>query len=184
MKLVVAVGGASGAIYASVLLEKLAAIQQVEAGVVLSPNARLTWELEMGTPFRETEYPFDFYEPGDFMAPFASGSAGYEAMVVCPCSMGQLARMAQGVSTDLVSRAADVMMKERRRLVLVVRETPYSLIHIENMRRIALAGGVICPASPSFYSRPQDMRALAATVVDRALQLLGLSANDMFRWGE
>ncbi len=184
MKLVLAIGGASGAIYASVLLEKLRAMQGLEVGVVLSPNARLTWELELGSPFRETEYPaFTFYRPDDFMAPFASGSAGYEAMIVCPCSMGQVGRMAQGISTDLVSRAADVILKERRRLVLVVRETPYSLIHIENMRRITLAGGVVCPASPSFYSRPKDMRSLAATVVDRALELAGLSVEGMFRWG-
>ncbi len=184
-KIVVAVGGASGALYASVLLGKLEKLQaEAEVGVVLSPNAHLTWELELGEVFSSASYPaFRFYEPDDFMAPFASGSAGYEGMVICPCSMGQLGRIAQGVSTDLISRAADVMLKERGRLVLVPREMPYNLVQIENMRKLTLAGGIICPASPSFYSRPQSFEELAATVVDRVLQLLGLSANDMYRWG-
>ncbi len=185
MKVVVGVGGASGSLYASVLLERLRALEkEVSVGLVLSPNARLNWEIEMGRVFDESQYPFDFYAADDFMAPFASGSAAYEAMIVCPCSMGLLGRIAQGISTDLISRAADVMLKEQRRLVLVPRETPYSLIHLENMRRIALAGGIICPASPSFYSRPKTFEQLAATVVDRVLQLIGLSAKDMYRWGE
>ncbi len=184
-KVVVGISGASGALYAAVLLSKLRTLEkEVQVGVVLSPNARLNWEIEMGEAFDERSYPFDFYAEDDFMAPFASGSAAYEAMVICPCSMGLLGRIAQGVSTGLMSRAADVMLKERRRLILVPRETPYSLIHLENMRRIALAGGIICPASPSFYSRPETFEQLAATVVDRVLQLLGLSAREMYRWGQ
>ncbi len=104
-------------------------------------------------------------------------------MFICPCSMGTLARIASGISNDLTTRAADVVLKERRKLILMVRDTPYSLIHINNMKLITEAGGIICPASPSFYSRPQTFEELAATVVDRALDLAGLSVN-AYRWGE
>ncbi|TNE56797.1 MAG: UbiX family flavin prenyltransferase [Bacteroidetes bacterium] len=183
-KLVVAISGSSGAIYAKVLLDKLAALSsQWEAvGVVLSDNARLNWELELG-PVDFSQYPFDFYEKNDFYAPFASGSARYNTMIVCPCSMGTLARVATGVSTDLITRAADVMLKERRRLILVTRDTPLSLIHINNMKTVTEAGGIICPASPSFYSRPVTVEDLAATVVDRVLDLAGFDLKS-FRWGE
>lgn len=183
-KLVVAISGSSGAIYAKVLLDKLLQLQdQLEAvGVVLSDNAKVNWELEIGTP-DFSRYPFKFYEKNDFYAPFASGSARYGAMIVCPCSMGTLARIAAGVSNDLVTRAADVMLKERRRLILVTRDTPLSLIHINNMKTVTEAGGIICPACPSFYSKPTDIEAIAATVVDRVLDLAGLEAKS-FRWSE
>lgn len=117
------------------------------------------------------------------MAPFASGSARYDAMIVCPCSMGLMGRIAQGVSNDLTTRAADVMLKERRRLILVPRDAPYNLIHLENMRALTLAGAIICPASPSFYSRPQTIEEVAATVVDRVIDLAGLEISS-YRWGE
>ena len=183
-KIVVGVGGASGAIYAKVLFDRLVSLRdQWEAvGVVMSDNARFNWELELGSA-SYGDYPFRFYESNDFRAPFASGSAKYGEMIVCPCSMGLLARIAHGVSTDLITRAADVILKERRRLILVPRDTPYSLIHLNNMRLIAEAGGIICPACPSFYSKPDDFEALAATVVDRVLDLAGLEV-DAFRWGE
>ena len=116
------------------------------------------------------------------MAPFASGSAKYGAMIICPCSMGTLGRIAAGTSEDLTTRAADVMLKERRKLVLVTRDTPLNLIHINNMKIITEAGGIICPASPSFYSRPQTMEQLAATVVDRVIDLVGLTQKT-YRWG-
>jgi 4-hydroxy-3-polyprenylbenzoate decarboxylase len=119
----------------------------------------------------------------DFMAPFASGSGKYDAMIICPCSMGTLGRIASGVSDDLMTRASDVMLKERRKLILVVRETPYNLIHINNMKTITEAGGIICPATPSFYSRPQNMEQLAATVTDRALELAGITLPDTYSWG-
>lgn len=183
-KIVVAITGSSGSIYAKVLLDKLAALrpQWAAVGVVLSDNAVLNWELEIG-PVNLEAYPFDFYEKNDFYAPFASGSAQYDTMIVCPCSMGTLARIATGVSNDLVTRAADVVLKERRRLIVVPRDTPLSLIHLNNMKTVTEAGGIICPASPSFYSRPQTLEDVAATVVDRVLDLAGFDLKS-YRWGE
>ncbi len=183
-KVVVAIGGASGAIYAKVLLDKLQQLhpQIDQVGIVMSENAKLTWKLELDNEDYKN-YPFSFYEKNNFMAPFASGSAKYETMIVCPCSMGVLGRIATGVSTDLTTRAADVVLKERRRLILVVRDTPYSLIHIRNMQTVAEAGGIICPASPSFYSRPKTFEELASTVVDRVLDLAGFDLNS-YRWQE
>lgn len=183
-KIVVAVGGSSGALYAKVLFDRLAHLraQWAAVGVVMSDNARFNWQHELGNEdYRH--YPFDFYEKNDFMAPFASGSARYEVMIACPCSMGLLARMAAGISDDLPTRAADVMLKERRRLILVPRETPFSLLHLRNMTALTEAGAIICPAIPSFYSRPATLEQLAATLVDRVLDLAGFQL-DSFRWGE
>jgi 4-hydroxy-3-polyprenylbenzoate decarboxylase len=184
-KIVVAISGSSGELYAKILLDKL---QQLEAqwdavGVVLSDNAVINWELEVGKPQFE-DYPFDFYDKKDFYAPFASGSAQYDTMIVCPCSMGMLARIATGISNDLITRAADVVLKERRRLILVTRETPLNLIHINNMKTVTEAGGIICPAVPSFYGNPNSIEAVLATVVDRVLDLAGLQLEGAYRWGE
>jgi 4-hydroxy-3-polyprenylbenzoate decarboxylase len=184
VKVAIGIGGSSGSIYAKVLLDRLVQIQdQAEAvGIVMSDNAKFNWEYELGNRSFE-QYPFKFYSKSDFMAPFASGSAQYKAVIICPCSMGLMGRIATGVSNDLITRAADVALKERRRLILVPRDTPYSLIHINNMKAITEAGGVICPASPSFYSRPDTFEALAATVVDRVLDLAGFDLES-YRWGE
>jgi flavin prenyltransferase len=202
-KIVVAIGGSSGSIYAKVLLDKLKTLgNQIEAvGVVMSENALLNWELELGEKFDREKYEntpknaenteggyssvslFKFYEKMNFFAPFASGSARYDTMIVCPCSMGLLARIATGVSNDLVTRAADVVLKERRRLIIVPRDTPLSLIHLKNMTTLTEAGAIICPAMPSFYSRPTSFEALAATVIDRVLDLAGLEL-DSYRWSE
>lgn len=183
-KIVIAVGGSSGSIYAKVLFDRLQQIadQWAAVGVVMSDNAKYNWELELGNKAYD-QYPFDHYDKKDFMAPFASGSARYDTMIICPCSMGIVGRIAAGISDDLTTRAADVILKERRRLILVPRDTPYSLIHLDNMKRITEAGGIICPASPSYYSRPQNFEELAATVVDRVLDLSGFSL-DTYRWGE
>ncbi len=183
-KIVIAITGSSGSIYAKVMLDKLTQLrdQWTAIGVVFSANAKLNWELELG-PMDLTPYPFDFYQPNDFFAPFASGSARYDTMIICPCSMGTLARIATGVSNDLVTRAADVVLKERRRLLVVTRDTPLSLIHINNMKTVTEAGGIICPACPSFYSRPHTLEEVAATVVDRVLDLAGLEQTS-YRWGE
>jgi 4-hydroxy-3-polyprenylbenzoate decarboxylase len=183
-KVVIAISGSSGALYAKVLLDKLIQLQpQCEAiGVVLTENALLNWELEVGPPDLSV-YPFQFYQPRDFFAPFASGSAKYDTMIVCPCSMGMLARIATGVSNDLITRAADVVLKERRRLILVTRDTPLNLIHINNMKVLTEAGGIICPASPSFYSKPDTIEAVIGTVVDRVLDLAGFEL-EAYRWGE
>lgn len=183
-KIVVAVTGASGSIYAKVLFDRLMSIpEQVEAvGVVMSDNAKKVWEFELGNT-GYSKIPFPFFAKDNFMAPFASGSAKYDTMIVCPCSMGTLGRIASGISNDLVTRAADVILKERRKLVLVTRDTPLNLIHIRNMETVTEAGGIICPASPSFYSKPDSLESLAATVTDRVLDLVGLEINS-FRWSE
>ncbi|MBT4738282.1 MAG: UbiX family flavin prenyltransferase [Flavobacteriales bacterium] len=183
-KIIVAVTGASGSIYAKVLFEKLQKLsnQIEEIGVVMSDNAKFVWETELGN----TDYnklPYTFYEKQDFMAPFASGSANFKTMIVCPCSMGTLGRISSGISNDLTTRAADVILKERRKLILVARETPLSLIHINNMKTITESGGIICPATPSFYSNPTSFEELASTVVDRVLTLSGFEHNS-FSWGE
>ena len=182
-RVVVAVGGSSGSIYAKVLFDRLQEMhtQWDRVGVVMSDNARYNWELELGDQSYQ-DYPFDFYQKNDFMAPFASGSARYSSMLVCPCSMGLLARMAQGISNDLVTRAADVMLKERRKLIVVPRDTPYSLLHLRNMTLLTEAGAIICPATPSFYSKPTTFEELALTVVDRVLDLAGFEP-DTYRWG-
>jgi 4-hydroxy-3-polyprenylbenzoate decarboxylase len=183
LKLVVAVSGASGSIYAKVLLDKLVSMndQLEEVGILMSDNAKAIWKQELGNEQYLT-YPFKLYEKNDYLAPFASGSARFGAMVICPCSMGTLGRIASGISNDLTTRAADVMLKERRKLVLITRDTPLSIIHIQNMKAITEAGGIICPASPSFYSKPQTFEQLAATVVDRVIDLIGLRQKT-YRWG-
>jgi 4-hydroxy-3-polyprenylbenzoate decarboxylase len=182
-KIVVAVTGASGSIYAKVLFDKMLSLkdQFSKLDVVMSENAKYVWKHELGNKdYQNTG--FDFYAKNDFTAPFASGSAGYHSMIVCPCSMGTLGRIAAGVSDDLITRAADVMLKERRKLILIIRETPYNLIHIGNMKTVTEAGGIICPATPSFYSRPKTSEDIAATVIDRALDLAGIELST-FRWG-
>jgi 4-hydroxy-3-polyprenylbenzoate decarboxylase len=184
-KIVISVTGASGSVYAKVLFDKLKQLDaQIEKiGVVMSDNAKEVWKYELGNESYNT-YPFEFYAQNDFFAPFASGSAQYDMMIICPCSMGTMGRIAAGISNDLTTRAADVILKERRKLILMIRDTPYSLIHINNMKTITEAGGIICPASPSFYSKPQNFEQLAATVVDRIIDLCGIENKKTFRWRE
>ena len=181
-KIIVAITGASGSIYAKVLLDQLVVLKdQIDAvGIVMSKNAKDVWEFELGNDSYK-DYPFKYYEKNDFMAPFASGSALYKIMIVAPCSMGTLARIATGVSNDLVTRAADVILKERRKLILINRDTPLNLIHINNMKTITEAGGIIMPASPSFYSKPINFEELAATVINRVIDLADLK-KDSYRW--
>lgn len=179
-KIAVAVTGASGATYARQLMRHLAKTS-AEVHVVWSDNARTVWEHELASKDHDS-FPFKVWDKGDFFAPFASGSAGFDALIICPCSMGTLGRIAGGISNDLITRAADVMLKERRKLICVVRETPYNLIHIRNMAAVTEAGGIICPATPSFYSRPQTMEEVADTVIHRVLQLAGVP-TDSYRWG-
>jgi len=182
-RLIVSITGASGAIYAKLLLEKLEKLsdQWEKIGVIMSANAKYVWKTELGEDHQS--YAFvDYYEKADFNAPFASGSGKYDTMIIIPCSMGTLGRIAAGVSDDLGTRAADVILKERRKLICVARETPYNLVHIRNMETITLAGGIICPATPSFYSRPQTIDEVALTVVDRVLDLAGFDIK-AYRWG-
>jgi flavin prenyltransferase len=182
-KIVLAIGGSSGSIYAQRLMYKLKMMPSITVGVIVSDNAITNWELEIGTWNSSIWSEFTFYEKKDFFAPFASGSARYETMIVCPCSMGLLARIATGVSDDLMTRAADVILKERRKLIIVPRETPYNLIHLQNMTTLTQAGAIISPASPSFYSRPTTLDEMVDTVVDRVLSLAGLD-NGGYQWGE
>jgi 4-hydroxy-3-polyprenylbenzoate decarboxylase len=182
-KIVVAVTGASGSIYARLLLDKLLALkdQWQSLAIVMTDNAKEVWKTELDNEDYRN-YTLPFFSQRDFSAPFASGSGKYNTMIIVPCSMGTLGRIATGVSSDLITRAADVILKERRKLICVVRDTPYNLIHIRNMETLTLAGGIICPATPSFYSKPTTIEEVAATVVDRVLDLAGLDIST-FRWG-
>jgi flavin prenyltransferase len=184
MKIAIGITGASGSIYADLLLGKLDANrdQISEVGVVFSSNAKDVWKFELGNE-RFNNLPFATYERTDFFAPFASGSAGYDALIICPCSMGTMGRIANGISDDLITRAADVMLKERRKLILVARDTPYNLVHLRNMTSLTESGAIICPATPSFYSKPQTLEELALTVVDRVLDLVGIK-QDTYRWAK
>jgi 4-hydroxy-3-polyprenylbenzoate decarboxylase len=183
-KIILAVTGASGSIYALKLLERLQKLDDrpEEIAVVFSDRGKEIWEYETGGKY----YPgpgTKEYSNKDFFAPFASGSSLYGAMIICPASMGMTGRIANGIADDLISRAADVMLKERRKLIIVPRETPINLIHIKNMEKLTLAGAVICPASPSFYSLPETIDDLVATFVDRIIDLSGFK-SDSFRWRE
>lgn len=181
-KIVIAVSGASGSIYAQLLINRITEIpeQIAEVGVVFSGSAKQVWEHELQNRHFEN-LPFKIWDNSNFYAPFASGSAGFDTMIVCPCSMGMLGRIAGGISDDLITRAADVVLKERRKLILALRETPYNLIQIRNMETVTLAGGIICPATPSFYSKPNTIEDAALTVVDRILDLAGFKISSK-RW--
>lgn len=182
-KIIVAITGASGSIYAKHILELLTKLKDgpKEISLIFSDSGKKVWDYEIGSPLVESS-KIHQYSYNDFFAPVASGSAGYEAMVIIPCSMGTLGRIASGTSDDLISRAADVMLKERKKLILVTREAPLNLIHIENMKTVTLAGGVIYPASPSFYSKPSSKEELELTVVNRVIDILGFK-SDFKKWG-
>jgi len=183
-KIILAVTGASGSVYALKLLGKLSALKMppAEIAVVFSDTAKEIWKHETGQIYIPVP-PARVFENNNYFAPFASGSSTYSTMIICPASLGTLGRIANGVSDDLISRAADVMLKERRKLILVPRETPYNLIHIKNMEVLTLAGAVICPATPSFYSKPQTIEDLVMTVVNRIISLAGYE-SDSYHWME
>jgi 4-hydroxy-3-polyprenylbenzoate decarboxylase len=184
-KIVVAITGASGSVYAKRFLEKLnkSTTEIDRCSVVFSKNAKDIWAYELKESVDKGNFPFEIFEPHGFYAPFASGSAGYDTMVIIPCSMGTLGRIAAGISDDLVTRAADVILKERGRLIVVPRETPYSLIHLRNMVTLTEAGAIVMPATPSFYSLPTNMEELVDTVVNRVLDLVGIKNNGC-QWGK
>ena len=181
--IVIAVTGASGSVYAKVLLDKLMQLKQQvnEIAVVMSGNAVDVARHELKSDVL-LQYPVKYYDKNDFMAPFASGSGRFQKMVIVPCSMGTMGRIAQGISNDLITRAADVVLKERRQLILGIRETPYNLVQIKNMEAVTLAGAIVCPLTPSFYSLPDSIEAMAATVTDRMIDLMGLN-QQTYRWG-
>jgi len=181
-KIVLAITGASGSIYAYKLLERLNGLEAPlkEIAVIFSETGKEIWVSEIGSEFHN-EGSAKEYNNSKFNAPFASGSSQYDTMIICPASMGTTGRIANGTSDDLIARTADVMLKERRRLIIVPRESPFNLIHINNMKLLTLAGAIICPASPSFYSNPKTIDDLVMTVVDRIIDLAGFDSNG-FRW--
>ena len=187
-RIIIGITGASGAVYAQSLLRKLAFVkEQIElVNVIFSTNAKAVWDYELGNNYEleiaNYEYTKQLYSNDDMFAPAASGSANFDTMIICPCSMGTLGRITNGTSDNLIVRAADVMLKERKKLILATREMPLSLIHINNMKTVTEAGGIICPASPSFYSKPADMNSLVNTVIDKILGLSGFTFEH-YRWG-
>lgn len=181
---VIGISGASGMIYAHQLIEKLKKSEDIgRLAIVFSLNAQQIWQAEIKSTIPSTNERFVIYDNNDFSAPFASGSSQFSSMVIIPSSMGMLGRIANGISDDLMTRCADVMLKEKRKLILVIREAPYNLIHIENMKKVTLAGAIVCPANPSFYNNPQTIAEIANTVVDRIIDLLEIP-NPTFRWGD
>ena len=181
-KIVLAITGASGSIYANKLLQRLIGLEDPlkEIAVIFSETGREIWKSEIGSEFHNQGAEKE-YDNSKFNAPFASGSSQYDTMIICPASMGSIGRIANGTSDDLIARTADVMLKERRRLIIVPREAPYNLIHINNMKLLTLAGAIICPASPSFYSNPKTIDDLVRNVVARISDLSGFDSNG-FRW--
>jgi flavin prenyltransferase len=183
-KIVIGITGASGAPYAQRMLEVLETRSDVEIGICLSSTAPEVWALECGCDIREAiGARFPIWGMRDYKAPFASGSAGWHAMAIVPCSMGTVARIAHGISDTLLTRAADVMIKERRTLVVVPREMPLSIIHLENLTALARAGAIIQPAMPSFYGKTKTLEQAIDTVVGRTLDQLGLEHDLLSRWG-
>ncbi|MFO7723476.1 MAG: UbiX family flavin prenyltransferase [Bacteroidales bacterium] len=183
INLLVAVTGASGAIYAQRLLKKLESLRsEVErVAVVFSKSGEDVWRHELGSD--PDQLPFARYQNNDFFTPPASGSGKFNTMIIIPCTMGTMASVAQGLADDLIARAADVMLKERKKLIIVPREMPFNLIHIRNMEQITLAGGIICPAIPSFYHKPESLEDVVDSVVNKVLQLAGFHIA-AFAWGE
>jgi 4-hydroxy-3-polyprenylbenzoate decarboxylase len=186
VKVVVGITGASGSIYARTLIESLRAHRDVELAAVLSRSAPEVWTHEIGGDVREwlEKQGVAQFEGRNYAAPFASGSAKWDAMVVVPCSMSALARVAHGISDDLLARAADVMIKERKKLILVARETPLSEIHLSNMLTVTRAGAMVLPATPSFYKRPESIDDVVRTVTARILDHVGIDDPHAKRWGD
>jgi 4-hydroxy-3-polyprenylbenzoate decarboxylase len=180
LKLVIAITGASGSLYAQRLLDHLDPAEH-EIHVILSNYARQVLQEELPNGLQLTDGVRQ-HSLKSMNVPFASGSNPADAMVVIPCTMGTLGRIAHGVSDDVLLRTADVMLKERRRLILVPRETPLSLIHVRNMELLLLAGATLIPANPSFYARPQSVEAVVDTVVARVLDHLEIQNDAQPRW--
>ncbi len=175
LKIVVGITGASGSIYASALIEKINAHPELisRCDIVMSDPGKEVWQYELKND-DFNKLPNKNWPNNTFFAPFASGSSDFDALIVCPCSMGTMAKIASGVANDLISRTADVMLKERRKLILVTREAPLNLIHINNMKAITEAGGIIMPASPSFYDLPRTVNEAVEGVIKKILTIAGL----------
>lgn len=181
-RVIVAVSGASGSVYALSLLRRLRELPSppAEVAVIFTDNAEEIMLYETGVSYKPSGSE-KRYANRDFNASFASGSSRFDTMIIVPSSMGMIGRIAHGVSDDLITRAADVMLKERRKLIMVPRETPYNLIHLNNMKLLTEAGAIICPATPSFYSRPETIEQLVMTVTDRIMSLAQFDI-ETYRW--
>ena len=181
-KIVVCISGASGAIYSKRLLDHLVKTPH-QVAIVMSDHAQQIWDSELeGMDIRNYDRPI--YGIRDFSVPFVSGSNAWDACVVIPASMGMIGRIAHGYSDDVIARTADVQLKERKKLILVPRETPYNLVQIENMKLLTLAGAVILPATPSFYSKPKTIEEAVDTVIARVLDHLEVENELRQRWGQ
>ncbi len=182
-KIIVAVTGASGSIFADCLISALAGAG-VETHLVVSEAGRMVVAHELGRAPEDLwrSRVAAIHDPGDFAALPASGSVGFDAMVVLPCSMGTLGAIARGISSNLIHRAADVILKERKRLVLAVRETPFNRVHLENMLAANDAGAVICPPLLAFYHRPANLEEAAGHFAGRVASLLGIEISGMPAW--
>jgi len=183
-RIVVALTGATGATYGVQLLKRLHAMPGIESHLIISDAATLTLHQELGLQRRDLEaLAHVVHRNRDIGASIASGSYQVDGMVVAPCSMKTLAAVAHGFSDNLVTRAADVILKERRRLVLMVRETPFNLAHLRNMTSVTEMGGIIFPPLPSFYHRPASIADMVEHTVDRVVDLLGIENTHAARWG-
>jgi 4-hydroxy-3-polyprenylbenzoate decarboxylase len=182
MKIVVAMTGASGAIYTQRLLDNLDP-RKHEIHFISTKHAREVGQLELAKgELKITPSVIQYDENGSMFVPFVSGSAKLDAMVIIPASMGTIGRVANGVSDSTIARAADVFLKERRKLILVPREAPYNLIHLRNMATLTEAGAMIIPASPSFYTKPKTIAELVDTIIARVLDQLGIEHELVKRW--
>ena len=183
MKLIVAITGASGSIYAKDLIERLIVAEQqiTSLAIISSQNAKWIWEHELSEAW-PTHKKITYYENNNFMAPFASGSSKWDAMAIVPASMGSIGRIANGISDDLISRSADVMLKEERKLIICPRETPLNQIHLRNLLQLQKAGGTILPTNPSFYSKPKTIKELIGSVSSRIIDHLGIRQEEAYRW--
>jgi 4-hydroxy-3-polyprenylbenzoate decarboxylase len=182
--IVIAITGASGSIYAKTLIDYLGTLNTkipLNLNIIFSKTGKEVALHELGTDFTKSIND-KVYDENDFYAPFASGSAAADALVVVPCSMGTLGRIAHGTSDNLICRTADVILKEKKKLILVTRETPLNLIHIKNMELVSLAGGIVMPANPSFYLNPKNIDDLVKTVIYRIVDLLEID-HEIERWG-
>lgn len=181
-KIIIAVTGASGSIYADNLIADVIQYSDYKIALIFSETGKKVWEYELQKSLPVENERIIIYDNQNYFAPPASGSASYKYMVILPCSMGTLGRIAHGTSNDLISRSADVILKEQKNLIVVPRELPYNLIHLKNMTALTEAGAMIVPASPSFYSHPKTMEQLVQTVTDRILKYIGIN-KETYEWG-
>jgi 4-hydroxy-3-polyprenylbenzoate decarboxylase len=182
LKVIVAITGASGSLYAFELLKLLSNLD-VEVHGVISDAGRQVLKLELDLQKEDLDqYVKKWHDIRNFAAPMASGSSRFDAMIILPCTMGTLASIAGGISANLIHRAADVILKERRTLVLAVRETPFNRTHLQNMLRVQEAGAIICPPMPAFYHKPQSLEDMARQFAGRVAEIIGLEVKDLKRW--